>query len=250
VERGNDEETLTVDRHAFTPVLGAELEERDDGVFVARVGSGSGATAGLEEDDRLVRIGDEDVNDLASVSSALRALGAGEDQKSSVIYILQITPADPVVSPFVQPEARPIPPTYPAPFLVRDGSIPVAIEWTVEPAGSAYQILFLTRETLADVADGYREILRGQGLNITLDEAQGTATSIEFASADNQMIGSIAIDTFSEDDAYTEATVQVQVAPGFTPGAPSGATPTPPAGSATPGATGTSQPSPTPTATP
>ncbi len=79
VERGGDEETLTVDRHAFTPVLGAELEERDGGVVVARVGTGSGATAGLEEDDRLVRIGDQDVNDLTSVSSALRALGDDED---------------------------------------------------------------------------------------------------------------------------------------------------------------------------
>ncbi len=137
-----------------------------------------------------------------------------------MIYIMQITPASPVVSPFVEPEPRTIPSTYPAPYLVRDGSIPVAIEWTVEPAGSAYQILFLTRDTLADVADGYREILRGQGLNITLDEAQGTATNIEFSSADNLMIGAISIDTFTEDDAYTEATVQVQAAPGFTPGTP------------------------------
>lgn len=233
VERDGDEETLTVDRHAFTPVLGAEIEERDGGAVVARVGSGSGASAGLEEDDRLVRIGDQEVNDLASVSSALRALGDDEDPRSSVIYIMQISPASPIVSPFVEPEPRTIPSTYPAPYLVRDGSIPVAIEWTVEPAGSAYQILFLTRDTLADVADGYREILRGQGLNITLDEAQGTATNIEFSSTDNLMIGTISIDTFAEDDAYTEATVQVQAAPGFSPGTAPGPTPTVPAGSPT-----------------
>ncbi len=249
VSRGGKEQKLTLQRHAFTPVLGAELDEREGGVVVSKLGAGEGANAGLKEGDRLVRIGDQDTKDLGAVSAALRALGKGEHPVTSVIYIVQISPADPIVSPYVLPDARPVPRTFPAPYLLLDGSIPIAVEWTVEPSGSAYQLALLSQDSLADVADAYRSILKSQNLNVTSDEAQGTSTTLEFSSADNQLIGSVAIDTFAEDDSYTEARLQVQAAPGFTAGRPA------PAPSATaPAATSTATPrapvSPTATGTP
>jgi len=247
VSRDGDERTLTLHRHAFAPVLGAELEQREGGAFVSKLGAGEGANAGLEEGDRIVRIGDQDIDDVASVGSALRVLGQDGDPVTSVIYIVQITPADPIVSPFVLPNPRPIPASFPAPYLLRDGATPVAVEWSLEPAGSAYQVLLISKETLTDVADSYRDLLQGQQLNITSDQAQGTTTTLEFSSGDNQMIGSIAVDTFTQDDSYTQATIQLQAAPGYSSSPPPAGTSTPGAATATPTAT---EAAPAATATP
>ncbi len=250
VSRGGKEQKLTLQRHAFTPVLGAELDEREGGVVVSKLGAGEGANAGLKEGDRVVQIGGEDTKDLTAVSAALRALGKGEDPVTSVIYIVQISPADPIVSPFVLPDARPVPRTFPVPFLLLDGSIPITVEWTVEPTGSAYQIALLSQDSLVDVVDAYRSMLKGQDLNVTSDEAQGTSTTLEFSSTDNQLIGSVAIDTFAEDDSYTEARLQVQAAPGFTAGRPARPAPSATAPAATSTATPGASASPTATGTP
>ena len=250
VSRGGKEQKLTLQRHAFTPVLGAELDEREGGVVVSKLGAGEGANAGLKEGDRVVQIGGEDTKDLTAVSAALRALGKGEDPVTSVIYIVQISPADPIVSPFVLPDARPVPRTFPVPFLLLDGSIPITVEWTVEPTGSAYQIALLSQDSLVDVVDAYRSMLKGQDLNVTSDEAQGTSTTLEFSSTDNQLIGSVAIDTFAEDDSYTEARLQVQAAPGFTAGRPARPAPSATAPAATSTATPGAAASPTATGTP
>jgi len=250
VSRGGKEKKLTLERHAFTPVLGAELEEREGGVVVARIGAGAGPDGGLQQGDRIVEIGGREVGDLAAVADALRQLGEGKDSVTSVTYVLQISPADPIVSPYILPDPRPVPRTFNniAPYLVLDGAIPIAVEWTVEPQGSLYQFLLLNSGTLTDVADAYREVLRRQNLSITSDQAQGTATSIEFSTSDNSLIGTIDIDSFAPDDRYTQASVQVQAEPGFSNATRPQPTPTPrptgaaPAGTATPAATATGTP--------
>jgi hypothetical protein len=247
VKRDGDDHKLTLHRHAFTPVLGAELDQRSGAVVVSKLGAGEGADAGLEEGDRLVKIGDQDITDMASVTTALRALGSDEDPVTSVIYIIQITPADPVVSPFVLPDPRPIPSSFPVPALLRDGSTPVAVQWSIAAAGQAYQILLLSKETLTDVGDAYRQILKAQGLTITSDQAQGTTTTLEFSTVDNQMVGSVAIDTFPNDDSYTEATLQVQAAPGYSLANRPPSTGTPAPATATPTASAPASPSATST---
>lgn len=244
VSRKGKEKKITLQRHAFMPVLGAELEEREGGVVVARLGAGEGANAGLEEGDRIVRIGGDDIKDLESVSAALRGLGEGKDPITSVTYVVQISPADPIVSPYALPDPRPVPRTFAniAPYLILDGTIPVAVEWSVEAQGSAYQFLLLSTGTLSDVADAYRTILRRQNLTITADEAQGTATSFEFSSSDNLLAGTIEVDSFSQDDRYTQASIQVQAAPGYSSARQSAPV--------TPRATVTSTPGVSPTGTP
>lgn len=250
VSRGGKEKKLTLARHAFTPVLGAELEEREGGVVVARLGVGAGPDAGLQQGDRIVKIGGREVGDLAAVADALRQLGEGKDPVTSVTYVLQISPADAIVSPYVLPSPRPIPRTFNniAPYLVLDGAIPIAVEWTVEPQGSVYQFLLLSSGTLTDVADAYRDVLRRQNLSITADQAQGTATSIEFSTSDNSLIGTIEIDSFASDDRYTQASVQVQAEPGFSNATRPQSTPTPRPTATV--ATATATPAPPPTGTP
>lgn len=248
VSRGGKERKLTLQRHAFTPVLGAELEEREGGVVVARLGAGAGPNAGLEQGDRIVRIGGKQIDGLADVTDALRQLGEGKDPVTSVTYVLQISPADPIVSPYVLPDPRPVPRSFNniAPYLVLDGTIPIAVEWTVEPQGSLYQFILLSSGTLTDVADAYRQVLARQNLSITSDQAQGTATMIEFSTSDNSLIGTIEIDSFTLDDRYTQASIQVQAEPGFSNATRPQSTPTPrPTGTAT----GTATPAATATAT-
>lgn len=236
VSRGGKERKLTLQRHAFTPVLGAELEEREGGVVVARLGAGAGPNAGLEQGDRIVKIGGKQIDGLADVTDALRQLGEGKDPVTSVTYVLQISPADPIVSPYVLPDPRPVPRTFNniAPYLILDGTIPIAVEWTVEPQGSLYQFILLSSGTLTDVADAYRQVLRRQNLSITSDQAQGTATTIEFSTSDNSLLGTIEIDSFTLDDRYTQASIQVQAEPGFSNATRPQSTPTPrPTGTAT-----------------
>jgi len=248
VSRGGKERKLTLQRHAFTPVLGAELEEREGGVVVARLGAGAGPNAGLEQGDRIVRIGGKQIDGLADVTDALRQLGEGKDPVTGVTYVLQISPADPIVSPYVLPDPRPVPRSFNniAPYLVLDGTIPIAVEWTVEPQGSLYQFILLSSGTLTDVADAYRQVLARQNLSITSDQAQGTATMIEFSTSDNSLIGTIEIDSFTLDDRYTQASIQVQAEPGFSNATRPQSTPTPrPTGTAT----GTATPAATATAT-
>ncbi|MGE0228551.1 MAG: hypothetical protein AB7I38_05965 [Dehalococcoidia bacterium] len=251
VSRQGNEEKLTVQRHAFTPVLGAELEEREGGVIVAAVGAGSGPDAGLQEGDRVVRVGDRDVAGLGDVSDALRQLGEGSDPVTSVTYVVQISPTNPIVSPYVLPNPRPVPRSFAnvAPYLVIDGAVPIAVEWTVEPQGSLYQFLLLSTDTLTDIADSYRDVLESEGLAVTADIAQGTATIIEFSTPDNSLIGTIEVDSFALDDRYTQTSIQVQAQPGFSNATRPRATPTPAATATAPAATATPSAAATPTAT-
>ena len=116
-------------------------------------------------------------------------------------------------------------------------------------------MLTLSDESLTDAADAYRKLLTANRLQIVSDQAQGTSTTLKFADGANELSGSITIDAFSQDDAFTETTIQLQSAPGFS-GTPTPATPTPvatapaattpagtaPAGAASPTATATKTP--------
>lgn len=252
ISRGGKEKKLTLHRHAFTPVLGAELDEREGGVVVARLGAGEGANAGLQEGDRVVKIGGKQIDSLAAVSDALRQLGEGKDPVTSVMYVMQISPANPIVSPFVLPDPRPIPRSFGsvAPYLILDGTIPTAVQWSVEPQGSTYQFVLLSQQTLTDVADAYRKVLKAQNLAITSDAAQGTGTTIEFSTPDNSMQASVEVDSFAQDDRYTQISITVQAEPGFSNATRPQATPTPLATATATATASAASPTATPTRTP
>src|SRR5690606_11434458 len=88
VSREGSEQKLTVQRDALVPILGAQLDERDNGVVVTRVGGGVAAASGLEDGDRIVSVAGRDVSNRGELFEALRALNDGEDPITSVTYLV------------------------------------------------------------------------------------------------------------------------------------------------------------------
>lgn len=244
VTRDGKERTLKVRRLAYQPALTAEMEERDGGLVVARVVPGEAATAGLQEGDRLVRIGGKDVKDVASMQAALRSLEDGKNPLTSVVIVLTVAPERPIEPAFALPAPSAIPDGFPAPYLLLDSLAPVAVEWSIQPQGRSYDVTLLTPRTASDVSAALRQAVLRQGLQVTSDTAQGFGSAIAFGAPDGSLTGTLEVDVFPDDDAYSMVRAQIQVprqAPGGLPrpiATPTvGATAAPsatPAGSATP----------------
>ncbi|MSQ36302.1 MAG: hypothetical protein EXR63_04070 [Dehalococcoidia bacterium] len=211
VARNGKDRTIKVPRHAFVPVLGAELQARDGGVVVARTGAGGAVTAGLKQGDRLRKVAGKDITDTASVQAALRSLGEGKAVRTGVIYIVQVAPTQQIEPLFALPAPRPLPRDFPR-FLALNGSVPIAVQWATQETGTSYQVTLLTRASATDVAAQYRSALQQQGLRLNADQAAGFATQLEFASADNGTVGTLSIDTFEQDENYTAVELQLQIA--------------------------------------
>ena len=239
VMRDGKQKSLSVRRRSFVPILGAEFKEKDGGLIVSRVVPGEAATSGLQLNDRVVSLAGKDVKDNASLQTALRALSTTGDPRTSVVYIMKVAPYLPLQATFSVPPARALPKDFPAPGLVLPGTTPVAVRWSEGSAGSTYEVTLLAHASLGDTLKAYRAALAAQKLNITSDTAQGSATSLEFTSADGSLAGTAAIDTFEQDDSFTAVSLQLrsQAAGARTP--PGGVIPggAPPAG--TPAPTGT-----------
>lgn len=233
VERDGKDRTIKVPRHAFVPVLGAELQERDGGMVVSRVGAGGAVSAGLQAGDRVRKIAGKDVKDTASVQAALRGLGEGKATRTGVIYIVQVAPAQQIEPLFALPAARPLPRDFPR-FLALDGAVPIAVQWATNESSTSYQITMLTRTVTTDVAAQYRALLERQGLRLNADQAAGFATQLQFASADNGTVGAVSIDSFEQDDSYTAVELQLQVARRAAGGAAPAPRPTAPASATAP----------------
>lgn len=252
VEREGRERHLSVKRHAFVPVLGAEFMERDGGLFVDRIVPGEAATSGLQEGDRVKRLGDHTVTDEASLQEALRALSTEGEAVSSVVYIVRVNPDLPLRTGFSVPPERTLPRDFPAPFMVLDGMTPIAVRWSVGAPGGTYEVTMLTRQSPGEVLQAYRAVMQQERLAIASDTAQGSATVLEFVRGDASLGGSLTVDVFEQDDSYTVVSLQLRTSragavpvpggPGAVPGAPS----TPPSA---PPTTGTPAGSPTPAAT-
>lgn len=237
VERDGRERHLSVRRHAFLPVLGAEFAERGGGLVVARIVPGAAATAGLQVGDRVKRLGDREVTDEASLHLALRVLSVAGEPVSSVVYIVRVNPDVQVRGAFSMPPERALPKDFPAPFLVLSGMSPIAVRWSSGPQGGTHEVTLLTRANQREVLQAYRAVLQQQRLAVASDSAQGSATQLEFVRGDATLGGSITVDTFDPDDSYTAVSLQVRTArqgalPGMPGGAP-GAVP-PPSGNAAP----------------
>jgi hypothetical protein len=211
VARDGKDRTLKVPRHAFIPVLGAELQERDGGVVVSRTGVSSAVSAGLKEGDRLRKVAGTEVKRTADVQAGLRSLGEAKTTRTSVVYIVQVAPTRQIEALFTLPAARPLPGDFPR-FLALDGAVPIAVQWASQEAGSTYQVTMLTRTSTTDVVAQYRTALERQGLRLNADQPQGFATELQFSSADNGTVGSISVDSFEDDDSYTAVQLQLQVA--------------------------------------
>lgn len=211
VARDGKERTLKVRRLAYEPALVAELEERDGGLAVKRVVPGEAATAGLQEGDRLVRIAEKNVTTTASLQAALRGLEDGKNPVTSVVMVLTVAPERPIQPAFALPEPAALPEGFPARFLLLEGLAPVAVEWSIQPQGRTYEVTLLTPRTASDIAAALRQVILRQGLQVTEDTARGFGASLGFSAPDGSLTGTVGVDVFPDDDAYSVVQAQIQV---------------------------------------
>ena len=67
-----------------------------------------------------------------------------------------------------------------------------------------------TPDTPTSAANQVRDALESAGWEITSDEAAGFGTSLEFAHADDELVGFVSIDQSGLDDTLTQVLVQIQ----------------------------------------
>ena len=251
IDRDGKEQKIAQRRLAYAAVLGVQIENRDGSAVVTRVVPG--VADGLREGDRIVRVGGTAVADAVGVQAALRQAGVSSKTQTSVMYIVQVVPDAPLTPPFVLPEPRVLPRDFPAPFLIVNGLTPVAVQWSTGSAGATYSVVLLTQQQPTEVIGAYRQALQAQSLRVTSDQAQGFATELEYESADGVLGGSITVDLFESDDAYTVVSLEVRLVRGGAPARPGlrpGAPPASPTATGTPSTGGTPSATATVTATP
>jgi len=135
----------------------------------------------------------------------------GTEPVTSVIYIIEVQPATaPTSTPFTLPAARPLPEGFP-PELVLGGMTPISTQWSSQAAGTAYQLLLLTKDNTTAVADQYRQVMQDAGWALSDDQAQGFATQLDFERDNGASIASVQIDAFNQDESYTAVFFSLQL---------------------------------------
>ena len=144
-------------------------------------------------------------------TAAVRQIAEDVGPTSSVVYILEVQPGTPPTStPFVLPAARPLPGGFPAEFVL-SGMTPISAQWSSQAAGTAYQLLLLTKADTTTVAEQYRTLLQDADWELANDQAQGFATQLDFQRDSGASIASVQVDAYSEDDSYTAVFFSLQL---------------------------------------
>lgn len=229
ISRDGKDQKVTLQRRAFMPVLGVELEDRDGAAVVSRLVPGL-ASPDLKEGDRVKKVNGRDVANADAATSALRGIDGDRAALTSVMYVVHVVPEAPVRAAFVPPANIALPDDFPVPSLILNGMIPAAVQWTAGSGGTTHTAALLTRQSPPDAVNAYRQQLQRENLRITSDTAEGFATTLEFGTADGALAGSINVDLFEEDDSYTVVSMQVRTTRG-------GGLPAVPTAPATPTAT-------------
>ncbi len=206
VDRDGEEVTITIPRTAAVPQIEAAF---DDSLVVQNVFPGFARSAGLQEGDRLVRVGEADVSTREGLQRALEDLAA-EESVVSLLYLIQFAPP-------LQAEAPPFVParglSLPADFPARDVWTAFELdsfESTQDPSGDYFFAAMFTPDTPTATADQVRDALEAAGWEITSDEAAGLGTTLEFAHADDELLGFASIDESTLDESLTQVLVQIQ----------------------------------------
>lgn len=206
VDRDGSERTLTVARAARTPLLEADLTAD---LSVTRVHAGLAKVAGLTKDDRIVRVGETDVSDEDGLRAALAGLD-GPTGTVAVTYLLEVAPPLTVSTPTYMPREGLV---LPAEFPLRDalGGLTVdQYQTLIDPSGDFWAASLLTTESTSVMSSRLRDALAAGDWEIVSDEPLGFATVIQFADASGDLLGSVQIDLFADDEAFTQVLVQIQ----------------------------------------
>lgn len=211
VMRDGSERTLELTSLAPAPLIEGELDERSDGVFVARLDPGAALDAGMMEDDRIVSIAGTPVSTLVDVARVTRALGDGDTASSTVTYILEIRPPFTAQDQaFAMPSGRALPSSFPAPFLQLPGTVVLDYQWQQAPTGSIYQLSLVSEDSNADVTSAIRDAIDGAGWSVTNDQAFGFATVLEFEDGPGDTQVRATIDAFPPDESLTAVFLELQ----------------------------------------
>ena len=212
VDRGDEEVTLTIPRAAAVPQIEAAF---NDALVVQNVFPGFAKSAGLQEDDQVVRVGETEVSTRQGLQRALEALAADEPVVS-LLYLIQFAPPlQAETPPFVPAQGLSLPADFPALEVWQPFQLD-SFESTQDPSGDYYFAAMFTPDTPTAAANEVRDALEAAGWEITSDEAAGFGTTLEFAHQDDELVGFVSIDESGLDDSLTQVLVQIQ------PGAPSG----------------------------
>ncbi len=208
VDRDGEEVTLTVAQLAPVPLLEATF---NDALLVQDIFPGAARTAGLQEGDRIVRVGEMDVGSPGELQRTLEGMTAGP-RTVSLLYVLQFAP----------PLSAEMPPFVPVGGLTLPANFPAADAWasfdldqfevTRDPSGQAYFAAFFTADTPSVAAEAVRTSLTDTGWEITGDEPAGFGTGLEFMHEGDGLVGFASIDEASVDDSLTQVFVQIQSA--------------------------------------
>lgn len=110
------------------------------------------------------------------------------------------------------PPGRELPERFPA-REAWSGLTVIEYRWIAIEAGRAYEAGMLGTESASATATQLREGLEAAGWTITDDRPSGFATILDVAHEGEGLVGSVEIDAFPRDDAYTLVVVTIQTAP-------------------------------------
>lgn len=131
---------------------------------------------------------------------------------ANLMYLVQaLPPGGPTEEDFELPQARPVPETFPAAFLIDEDMTVINTAWSTQPGATAYRITILTPGSSFELAEDYRERIEDEGWEVVEDEAVGFATLLGFASDDEGVQGQVQLDAFTEDEGYTQIVISLQV---------------------------------------
>lgn len=209
VDRDGEEVSLEVARAAPVPLVEASFS---DDLTVQNVFPGFARTAGLQEGDRVVRVGETAVGSPEDLQGAVEAMAA-DPSTISLLYLVQFAP----------PSQVQVPPFAPADGLALPSDFPMRDAWAEldlaqfeagrEASGAYYFASLFSEDTPTVVAEQVREALGAAGWEIVTDEAAGFGTNLEFAHEDEELIGVASINESETDESLTQVFVQIQSAP-------------------------------------
>ncbi|MEX2446423.1 MAG: PDZ domain-containing protein [Dehalococcoidia bacterium] len=208
VERDGEDVDLTVRRAAPVPQLSATY---GPDLVVTGVEQGPAAVAGLQEGDRITGLNDTEVDSPESLDEALYGLLAAGERRSSVTYVVQVTPqGTPQASSFVAPGT---PVELPGSFPARDvwGEFTtVDYVWGVQQGTRGFQAVLVSPESSNAVATRVRDDLAAAGWEIVSDSPMGFATELQIAHEGDGYVGQVQIDVFPEDQSFVQVLIQIQ----------------------------------------
>jgi hypothetical protein len=177
--------------------------------------------------------------DDADITGVVSIVRVGDDGHTSILVSLQDAGAFRQQTPVYHPAESLSPPKgFPSDVPLYDGATIISTVFLRQPGNESYLVDFITRDSADRVLTFYRQASADRGWTVLPGAPLGVAQRLDFHDANSDIQGSLLVDAFPQDSAFTEVKLQVQLNPNRTPVTPTTGSPpaaaTPPPSSATP----------------